>query len=148
MYLTDRTEQVDWPASGLSSRDLWLLVMSQALCAHSGFAPDQWYPISETASAARREAEAAIAICHACPVRTHCLELSLRHWSVGQHGIWGGTVRAEREAWRERHSGETRRNASQLTDADHKRQADSCGAARRGTLGQQCPPADSEERAS
>jgi hypothetical protein len=34
-------------------------------------------------------------VCTGCVVRTRCLELSLRYWTVGQHGIWGGTVPAE-----------------------------------------------------
>jgi transcription factor WhiB len=57
---------------------------------------NQWYPVSAPAPAARREAAQAIALCTGCVVRTHCLELSLRYWTVGQHGIWGGTVPAER----------------------------------------------------
>jgi hypothetical protein len=51
---------------------------------------------------ARHEAAAAIAICQACPVRSQCLALSLRHWDVGQHGVWGGLVAAERAAMRRR----------------------------------------------
>jgi Transcription factor WhiB len=49
---------------------------------------------------ARHEAAAAIAVCASCPVRAHCLALSLRHWDIGQHGIWGGLVAAERAAVR------------------------------------------------
>ena len=45
---------------------------------------------------ARAEAARALAVCAVCPVRAECLELSLRHWaSVGQHGIWGGLVKAQ-----------------------------------------------------
>jgi hypothetical protein len=29
-------------------------------------------------------------------VRGHCLTLSLRHWDIGQHGVWGGLVAADR----------------------------------------------------
>ena len=29
-------------------------------------------------------------------MRAQCLELSLRHWDIGQHGIWGGLVPADR----------------------------------------------------
>jgi hypothetical protein len=47
-----------------------------------------------------REAAGAIAVCAACPVREECLELALRNWAVGQHGVWGGTVQAERERLR------------------------------------------------
>jgi len=35
-------------------------------------------------------------------VRTQCLELSLRHWDIGQHGVWGGLVPADRAALRRR----------------------------------------------
>ena len=35
-------------------------------------------------------------MCGRCPVRQECLELSLRDWTVGQHGVWGGTIPAER----------------------------------------------------
>ena len=49
---------------------------------------------------ARHEAAAAIAVCTTCPVRAQCLTLSLRHWDIGQHGVWGGMVAAERMALR------------------------------------------------
>jgi hypothetical protein len=35
-------------------------------------------------------------------VRDACLELSLRRWTIGQHGVWGGLVAAERAALRRR----------------------------------------------
>jgi hypothetical protein len=35
-----------------------------------------------------------LAVCIACPARAERLELSLQHWHVGQHGIWGGRVGA------------------------------------------------------
>ena len=44
----------------------------------------------------------AIAVCTACPVRGQCLALSLRYWDIGQHGIWGGLVAAERAEIRAR----------------------------------------------
>ena len=47
-----------------------------------------------------REAAAAIAVCAGCPVRGECLELALRNWAIGQFGVWGGTVPAEREKLR------------------------------------------------
>ena len=62
--------------------------------------PEDWYPVSEPAEDARHEAADAIAVCAACPVRAECLELALRNWAVGQHGVWGGTVPAERERLR------------------------------------------------
>jgi Transcription factor WhiB len=45
---------------------------------------------------ARQEAAAAIAICATCPVRSHCLTLSVQHWDIGQHGVWGGLIAADR----------------------------------------------------
>jgi Transcription factor WhiB len=100
MSFIERVREDGWPGSRLSGNDLWALVISRALCSQGGLDPDQWYPVSGPAPAARREAARAIAICAGCVVRTHCLELSLRNWAVGQHGIWGGTVPAERAALR------------------------------------------------
>ncbi len=45
---------------------------------------------------ARQEAAAAIAVCSTCLVRGQCLALALRHWDIGQHGVWGGLVAADR----------------------------------------------------
>ncbi|HEY1820211.1 MAG TPA: WhiB family transcriptional regulator [Trebonia sp.] len=100
MSLIDRMQADDWPASGLTGNDLWRLVMSRAQCGRGGADPDQWYPVSAPGAAARREAAHAITVCTGCVVRMHCLELSLRHWTVGQHGIWGGTLPDERVALR------------------------------------------------
>ena len=46
--------------------------------------PDLWFPVSANTGAARREPSVAIAICRVCPVRPHCLDLSLRHWNVSR----------------------------------------------------------------
>ena len=73
------------------------LVVSQARCVTSDLDPDQWFPVSRDLNAARWEAAAAIAVCASCPVSEQCLELSLRQWYIGQHGIWGGLLPAERE---------------------------------------------------
>lgn len=100
MSFMDRRKQDGWAFSGLTGRDLWAVVVSRALCARAGLDPDQWYPVSVPPAAARREAASALAVCAGCLVRPHCLELSLRYWIVGQHGIWGGTVPAERATLR------------------------------------------------
>jgi hypothetical protein len=68
----------------------------QVRCADSGFAPHQWYPVSIEPAHARHEAAAPIAVCTSCPVRAQCLELSLRHWDIVQHGVWGGLVATDR----------------------------------------------------
>jgi hypothetical protein len=86
---------------------LWALVNRHARCAEAGLDPDQWFPLSAEPGRARQEAAAAIAICTACPVRGHCLTLSLRHWDIGQHGVWGGLVAAERARLRRRVPGRT-----------------------------------------
>jgi hypothetical protein len=90
------------PSAQLTDRALAAEVTSKARCADSAVDPDEWFPVSTEAEAARREAADAIAICTACPVRGACLELSLRHWTIGQHGVWGGLVAADRAALRRR----------------------------------------------
>src|SRR6516225_3018977 len=74
----------------------WAQVIRHARCADSGLDPEAWFPVSAKPAAARREAAAAIAVCTICLVRVQCLKLSLRHWDIGQHGIWGGLVAADR----------------------------------------------------
>jgi transcription factor WhiB len=86
----------------LTDDALWARVARQARCTDSGLDPDQWYPVSTEPAQARHEAAAAIAVCTSCPVRAQCLELSLRHWDIGQHGIWGGLVAADRAHLRRR----------------------------------------------
>src|ERR1700679_1088354 len=79
---------------------LWLLMVERGACSTSGLSADDWFPVSAPAEAARREAADAIAVCSGCRVREECLELALRNWAVGRHGVWGGTVPAERERLR------------------------------------------------
>jgi hypothetical protein len=71
-------------------------VARYARCAKSGLDPDEWFPVSIEPARARQEAAAAIAVCAGCLVRGQCLVLSLRHWGIGQHGVWGGLVAADR----------------------------------------------------
>jgi Transcription factor WhiB len=80
----------------LTEPALWALVIRHAQCSESNLDPDQWFPVSADPRQARQEAAAAIAICTTCPVRRHCLTLSLRRWDIGQHGVWGGLVAADR----------------------------------------------------
>jgi WhiB family redox-sensing transcriptional regulator len=80
----------------------WARVIRHARCADSSVDPDEWFPVSARTDKARQEAAAAIAICATCPVRPQCLALSLRHWDIGQYGVWGGLVPAERAALRRR----------------------------------------------
>ena len=75
---------------------LWALVIRHARCSDGGLDPDQWFPVSADPGRARLEAAAAIAICAICPVRGHCLTLSLQYWDIGRHGVWGGLVAADR----------------------------------------------------
>ena len=89
-------------ARWLTDDALRALVAGQARCADSGLDPDQWYPVSIGPVRARREAAAAIAVCTSCPVQAHCLELSLGHWDIGQHGVWGGLVATDRAHLRRR----------------------------------------------
>jgi hypothetical protein len=80
----------------------WARVVRLARCADSGLHPDEWFPVGIDPATARREAAAAIAVCASCLVRADCLALSLRHWDVGQHGVWGGLVAADRARLRRR----------------------------------------------
>ena len=84
------------PVRRLTNDALWARVARQARCADSGLDPDQWYPVSIEPAQVRQEAAAAIAVCTSCPVRAQCLELSLRYWDIGQHGVWGGLVATDR----------------------------------------------------
>ena len=84
----------------MTGRGLWPFVLARAACSNSQLNPDDWYPVSVPVAAARREAAAAIAVCADCTVRGECLELALRNWAIGQFGVWGGTVPAEREKLR------------------------------------------------
>jgi hypothetical protein len=90
------------PSAQLTDGALAAEVTRKARCADGTLDPDEWFPVSTEAEAARREAAGAIAICMACPVRGACLELSLRRWTIGQHGVWGGLVAADRAALRRR----------------------------------------------
>ena len=81
---------------------LWALVIRHAQCSDGRLDPDQWFPVSADPGQARQEAAAAIAICTTCPVRGHCLTLSMQHWDIGQHGVWGGLIAADRARLRRR----------------------------------------------
>jgi hypothetical protein len=92
-----------WPAYTpvaipFTDQALWARVIRHARCRGSSLDPDQWFPISAEIGKARQEAAAAITVCTTCLVRAECLELSLRHREIGQHGVWGGLVAAERAA--------------------------------------------------
>jgi Transcription factor WhiB len=88
-----------------TDRALWARVIRHARCTGSSLDPDQWFPVSVQIDKARQEAAAAITVCSTCLVRGECLALSLRHWDIGQHGVWGGLVAAERAALpRRRHA--------------------------------------------
>lgn len=105
--LTDHAP--DWTSAGppygpatmpTSDQAQWVRVIRDARCADGSHDPEQWFPISAEIGKARQEAANAIAVCATCPVRAQCLALSLRHWDIGQHGVWGGLVAAERAALR------------------------------------------------
>jgi WhiB family transcriptional regulator, redox-sensing transcriptional regulator len=103
---------------GISDAALWLLMVERGACSTSGLSADDWYPVSAPADAARREAARAIAVCTGCRVREECLELALRNWTVGRHGVWGGTVPAEREQLRAGRFAQLSRALARSRDAD------------------------------
>ena len=94
----DRTQLAPVPSPSAA----WARVVRHARCAEAGLDPDEWFPVSAEVGKARHEAAAAIAICNSCLARAECLTLSLQHWDIGQHGVWGGLVAAERAELRRR----------------------------------------------
>jgi len=56
-----------------------------------------WFPPSRNADTARDQAAPAIALCNTCPLRSECLEFSMRYWyRGGEEGVWAGLVGPER----------------------------------------------------
>jgi WhiB family transcriptional regulator, redox-sensing transcriptional regulator len=86
----------------VTGQSAWSWIMRHALCRYVSLDPGQWFPPSTEPERARHEAAAAIAICHGCPVRAQCLSVSLRYWDIGQYGVWGGLIPAERAKLRNR----------------------------------------------
>ncbi len=86
----------------LTDRQLLVRVTSPlARCADGGTDADDWFPVATRWSRARAEAARALALCAKCPVRSDCLELSMREWEgAGRYGVWGGLLEAERAAIR------------------------------------------------
>lgn len=112
-----------------SDQALWGWVVRYGRCADSGLDPDKWFPISNEPARARQEAAAAIAICTSCLVRAQCLALSLRHWEIGQHGVWGGLVPADRARLRRRlPAGRHGRRRSAVVRRGHRRHNPAAGA--------------------
>jgi WhiB family redox-sensing transcriptional regulator len=99
---SDRADLSPPTPSPPAGQPLWALLIRHARCADADLDPDQWFPVSSEAGKARREAAAALAVCNSCPVRAECLALSLQHWEIGQHGVWGGLVAPERARLRRR----------------------------------------------
>ena len=136
---------------GPSDAALWLLMVERGACSTSELSADDWYPVSTSAEAARREAAGAIAVCSGCPVREECLELALRNWAVGQHGVWGGTIPAERERLRAARVTQLTRVLARNRGADLAARRDAGRAAslrRRAAAGGQDSLAALESRAS
>ena len=78
--------------------------LADALC--KGEDPGPWFP----PGAGRFTADAAKAVCAACPARVPCLEWAL---AAGEaEGVWGGTTPAERTEMR--HAGRRRRVSGPL----------------------------------
>jgi hypothetical protein len=99
--------RMESPVPASTDQAAWDQVARYARCTDGALDPDEWFPISADAGMARQQAAAAIAVCAACPVRGQCLALSLRHWDIGQHGVWGGLVAADRARLRARLRGRT-----------------------------------------
>ena len=84
-------------AADLSVGQLTAIVTSPLAGCFGSTNPDDWFPVAARADRARVEAAGALRLCAACPVRAHCLELSMRVWHAGgKHGIWGGLMSTDR----------------------------------------------------
>jgi hypothetical protein len=93
---TARPHPMRYEPGKLGNSNLASLAYRYGRCVSSRIDPDQWLPVANDVVMAREEAGNAIAVCVACPVRTECLEYSLRHGSdFGAYGVWGGTVECE-----------------------------------------------------
>jgi hypothetical protein len=93
--------------AGLTDQQLTTRLMSPlARCTDHGLDPEDWFPVATRPDRAWAESVNALALCAVCQVRPECLEFSMRHWSIGRHGIWGGLVETDRaalrRAWRDR----------------------------------------------
>jgi hypothetical protein len=74
-----------------------LLFSARASCADSGLDTTAWFPPSGNADTARVQAAPAIALCNTCPLRSECLEFSMRYWyRGGEEGVWAGLLGSER----------------------------------------------------
>src|ERR1700722_2387045 len=74
-----------------------LLFSDRASCADSGLDTAAWFPPSGNADTARVQAAPAIALCNTCPLRSECLEFSMRYWyRGGEEGVWAGLVGSDR----------------------------------------------------
>ncbi|MFD4662492.1 WhiB family transcriptional regulator [Streptomyces halstedii] len=71
----------------------------QARCASDRYDPEQWFPVGDNLLA-QQQAEEAVAVCRACPVRTACLDWAMT--SREDTGVWGGLTKKERAAIRRR----------------------------------------------
>lgn len=101
--MTSVTAAVRAPRSLTDAQLARLLYSGQASCVDSGLDTAAWFPASHGVARARVQAASAIALCNTCPLRTECLEFSMRYWyRGGEEGVWAGLVGAERLALRVR----------------------------------------------
>lgn len=66
--------------------------------------PDLFFPTSET-EPYQAQIEEAKAICRECPIIVGCLQWAISH---KEFGIWGGTTKKERDAFKSRKNANTR----------------------------------------
>lgn len=70
--------------------------MERAAC--RGMDPEMWFPDAGQQHTTR--SQAARAVCARCPVRRECLAVALAVPGYRDHGIWGGTLVAQRHELR------------------------------------------------
>lgn len=64
--------------------------------------PDYWFadPLDEEERFGKSERAIAISVCDRCPFKHQCLQEALTNDI--QHGVWGGLIPQQREAYRKR----------------------------------------------
>lgn len=84
-------------SSGDEGREVW---RRQAACFSKDKDPELFFPVATRGPAARKQIEAAKAVCRSCPVMAECLVWALQ--ARQEHGVWGGLSQDERRSLQRR----------------------------------------------
>jgi len=104
--------------------DWWAPWMEDARCRLPHNDPETWFPEQHQGYYLPHVERMAKAICSGCPVRERCLRICLQYEASGavQAGIWGGTLKRDRQAWRRRHLPLEEQVTAMLNEMDETRE--------------------------